>query len=133
LTRTQLPLVDCTLLFSGAALDEPTATRLAALLRVVADAARLRILSMLQAQPSHEACVCHVTDFLGLAQPTVSHHLRVLFDAGLVQRERRGNWVYYRAVSGALDDLRAALGSGASAMERSRSPSVACADDCQCQ
>lgn len=109
-TLTPLPVLDCAPLFSGAALDEAAATRLAALLRVLADPARLRILSLLQAQPSHEACVCHVTDFLGLGQPTVSHHLRVLFDAGLVQRERRGNWVYYRAVPGALDGLRMALG-----------------------
>ena len=108
-TLTTLPVLDCTPLFSGAALDEPAAARLAGLLRVLADPARLRILSLLQAQPSHEACVCHVTDFLGLGQPTVSHHLRVLFDAGLVQRERRGNWVYYRAVPGALDSLRSAV------------------------
>jgi ArsR family transcriptional regulator, arsenate/arsenite/antimonite-responsive transcriptional repressor len=77
---------------------------------VVADPARLRILSLLQAQPSREACVCHVTDFLGVGQPTVSHHRRVLFDAGFVHRERRGNWVYYRVVPGALDGVRAALG-----------------------
>jgi ArsR family transcriptional regulator len=89
-------------LFSGAALDEQAATRMACLLRVLADPARLRILSLLQAQPSQEACVCHVTDFLGLGQPTVSHHLRVLFEAGLVRRERR-NWVYYRVVPGALE------------------------------
>jgi Bacterial regulatory protein, arsR family len=78
-------------LLLGAALDEQSAARLAALLRTLADPARLRILSLLQTQPSHEACVCHVTDQLGLAQPTVSHHLRVLFEAGLEDRERRGN------------------------------------------
>ena len=132
-TFTPLRVLDCTPLFSGAALDEPAAARLAGLLRVLADPARLRILSLLQAQPSHEACVCHVTDFLGLGQPTVSHHLRVLFDAGLVQRERRGNWVYYSAVPGALEGLRAALGGGASAGEGSQSPSVARGDDCDCQ
>ena len=132
-TLARLPVLDCTPLFSGAALDEHAAARLASLLRVLADPARLRILSLLQAQPSQEACVCHVTDLLGLGQPTVSHHLRVLFEAGFVQRERRGNWVYYRAVPGALEGLRAALGGGTSAGEGSQSPSVACADDCQCQ
>jgi ArsR family transcriptional regulator len=129
---TTLPVLDCTPLFSGAALDEPAAARLAAVLRVLADPARLRILSLLQSQPSHEACVCHVTDFLGLGQPTVSHHLRVLFDAGLVQRERRGNWVYYRAIPGALEGLRAALGGGG-APSHSASAATPCTTDCDCR
>jgi ArsR family transcriptional regulator len=132
---TQLPVLDCTPLFAGAALDERSAVRLAGVLRVLADPARLRILSLLQAQPSNEACVCHLTDFLGLGQPTVSHHLRVLFDAGLVQRERRGNWVYYRAVPGALAGVRAALG-GELFPSPSRSlpiRSTASGDDCACR
>lgn len=99
-------------LFSGEVLDEQAAMRLASVLRALADPARLRILSLLQAQASREACVCHITDHLGLGQPTVSHHLRVLFEAGLVERERRGNWVYYRTVACALDSLRQALGGG---------------------
>lgn len=130
---TPLPVLDCTPLLSGAALDDAAAARLAAVLRVLADPTRLRILSLLQAQPSHEACVCHVTDFVGLGQPTVSHHLRVLFDAGLVQRERRGNWVYYRVVPEALEGLRTALGGGNPAREGSPSPTVTCGDDCQCE
>ena len=93
-----LPILDCTPLLSGAPRDEQSAVRLAALLRVLADPGRLRLLSLIQAQPSREACVCHLTEALGLSQPTVSHHLRVLFDAGLVDRERRGNWVYYRTL-----------------------------------
>jgi ArsR family transcriptional regulator len=105
-----LPVLDCTPLLSGAPLDDQAAAQLAAVLRVLADPARLRILSLIQAQPAREACVCHLTDALGLAQPTVSHHLRVLYGAGLLGRERRGNWVYYRAVPGALDGLRGALG-----------------------
>lgn len=105
--------LDCTPLFSGAPLDDQAATRLATLLKVLADPGRLRILSLIQSQPEREACVCHLTDALGLTQGTVSHHLRVLFDAGLVERERRGNWVYYRTVPGALTDLRNALGESA--------------------
>jgi ArsR family transcriptional regulator len=108
--RLQLPVLDCTPLFSGAPLDEDAATRMAAALRVLADPGRLRILSLVRAQPDHEACVCHLTEALGLSQPTVSHHLRVLYDAGLLERERRGTWVYYRIVRGALDELLAALG-----------------------
>jgi ArsR family transcriptional regulator len=109
-SKIMLPVLDCTPLLSGAPLDPRTAERLAAVLRVLADPARLRILSLIQSQPTHEACVCHLTDALGLSQPTVSHHLRVLYEARLVDRERRGNWVYYRTLPGALDDLRRALG-----------------------
>jgi ArsR family transcriptional regulator len=105
-----LPVLDCTPLFSGAPLDEPSAAKLAGLLKALAEPARLRLLSLIRAQPGQEACVCHLTDALDLSQPTVSHHLRVLFEAGLVDRDRRGNWVYYRAVPGALDGLRHALG-----------------------
>jgi len=127
--RIALPVLDCAPLLSGAVLDEPAATRLAAVLRTLADPGRLRILSLLQAQPDREACVCHLTDHLGLSQPTVSHHLRVLFETGLVDRERRGNWVYYRVVAGALDGVRDALGAGVGA---SVEAAADCSDSCNC-
>lgn len=90
---------------SGAPLSADGAARLAARLKAVADPARLRILSLIQAQPEGEACVCHLTGPLGLSQPTVSHHLKVLHEAGLVQREQRGTWAHYRADGDALDEL----------------------------
>ena len=94
-------------------LQEPLAAddaeRLAAALKAIADPARLRLLSLIQAQPDHEACVCHLTEPLGLSQPTVSHHLKVLLDAGLVERERRGSWAYYRVVPEPLAALRDVL------------------------
>ena len=127
--RIALPVLDCAPLLSGTVLHEPAAARLAALLRTLADSGRLRILSLLQAQPDGEACVCHLTDHLGLSQPTVSHHLRVLFEAGLVDRERRGNWVYYRVVAGALDGLRDALGAGVGS---SVEGAAVCSDSCNC-
>ena len=130
-TPTVLPILDCAPLLSGAPLDEPSAARLAALLRVLADPGRLRILSLIQSQPSHEACVCHLTDALGLSQPTVSHHLRVLFGAGLVERERRANWVYYRTVPGALGELRDALGE-ADPTTSAGSDAGLCAAACSC-
>jgi len=68
--------------------------------------ARLRLLSLIQAQPTGEACVCHLTEPLGLTQPTVSHHLKVLLDAGLVEREQRGSWAYFRVVPDQLRALR---------------------------
>jgi len=123
-------ILDCTPLFSGAALDHEAASRLAALVRVLADPARLRILSLIQAQPTREACVCHLTDALDLSQPTVSHHLRVLYEAGLVDRDRRANWVYYRAVNGALDGLREALGGDATDNPAVGSSSCSTACDC---
>ncbi len=85
------------------------AARLAQALRVIADPARLRLLSLIQAQPSGEACVCHLTEPLGLAQPTVSHHLKVLLEAGLVERDQRGSWAYFRVVPETLAVLRDSL------------------------
>ncbi len=94
-------------------LQEPLAAadadQMAAALRVIADPARLRLLSLIQAQPEHEACVCHLTEPLGLSQPTVSHHLKVLLQAGLVEREQRGSWAYFRVKPEPLAALRAVL------------------------
>jgi ArsR family transcriptional regulator len=95
----------CPPLLAGA-LDPSDAENLARALRVLADPARLRILSLIRAQPESEACVCHLTEPLGLTQPTVSHHLKVLLDAGLVEAERRGTWAYYRLVPDAIERLR---------------------------
>ncbi len=100
--------VACPPLLSGP-LDAGEAQRLAALLKTLADPARLRLLSLLQAQPAGEACVCHLIEPLGLSQPTVSHHLRVLLEAGLVERDRRGSWAYYRIVPERLATLRELL------------------------
>lgn len=89
---------------------EPTdAEQLASALKVIADPARLRLLSLIQAQPGHEACVCHLTEPLGLSQPTISHHLKVLLRAGLVEREQRGSWAYFRVREEPLAALRALL------------------------
>jgi len=87
-------------------LAEAEALHLAQALRAIADPARLRLLSLIQAQPENEACVCHLTEPLGLSQPTVSHHLKVLLQAGLVEREQRGSWAYYRVTPEPLRTLR---------------------------
>ncbi len=88
------------------AIDEGQAEQLASALKVLADPARLRLLSLIQAQSGGEACVCHLTEPLGLSQPTVSHHLKVLLQAGLVEREQRGSWAYFRVVPQPLEALR---------------------------
>lgn len=90
-------------------IGETDARRLAALLKVLAEPARLRLLSLIQAQPDGEACVCHLTAPLGLSQPTVSHHLKVLLEAGLVEREQRGSWAYFRVRPGPLAAIRDVL------------------------
>jgi ArsR family transcriptional regulator, arsenate/arsenite/antimonite-responsive transcriptional repressor len=99
----------CPPLLTGA-LDAGEAEGLARALKVLADPARLRLLSLIQAQPSGEACVCHLTEPLDLSQPTVSHHLKVLLDAGLVEREQRGSWAYFRVVPDQLRAVRELLG-----------------------
>jgi ArsR family transcriptional regulator, arsenate/arsenite/antimonite-responsive transcriptional repressor len=90
-------------------IDPGQAERLAAALRVLAEPARLRLLSLIQSQPDHEACVCHLTGPLGLTQPTVSHHLKVLLDAGLVEREQRGSWAFFRVLPEPLAAVRELL------------------------
>ena len=86
-------------------LDAEEADGLARALKVLADPARLRLLSLIQSQPAGEACVCHLTEPLGLTQPTVSHHLKVLLQAGFVEREQRGSWAFFRVVPDRLRSL----------------------------
>jgi len=95
------------------ALSEPEAEDLAAAFKVLADPARLRLLSMVANADSAEACVCDLVEPIGRSQPTVSHHLSVLADAGLVTREKRGRWAYYRVVPERLAVLRDALSAAA--------------------
>lgn len=85
------------------------AETLAATLRALADPTRLRLISLVAAHDDAEACVCDLTEPVGLSQPTVSHHLKVLVDAGILTREQRGRWAYYRLVSGQLDAVAAQL------------------------
>jgi len=81
------------------------AERLADVFKAVADPARLRLLSIIASHNGGEACVCDLTEPLALSQPTVSHHLKVLVEAGLLTREKRGRWAYYAVVPTALDAL----------------------------
>jgi ArsR family transcriptional regulator len=90
-------------------LAKAAAEQLATIFKAIADPALLRFLRFIAAQPSGEACVCYLMKPLGLSQPTVSHHLKILYEAGLLDRERRGTWVYYRIVPEQLAALRQAL------------------------
>ncbi len=115
-TRPLLPLLEepaelCCPPLAQAPLSEADAEELASRLKALADPVRLRLLSLVLA--SGEACVCDLTAPVGLSQPTVSHHLKVLADAGLLAREKRGRWAWYRLVPGSLGDLAAVIGSSA--------------------
>ncbi len=91
-------------------LSEERAAELAKDFAVLADPVRLRLLSMLASAPTGEACVCELVEPLARSQPTVSHHLKVLADAGLIVGEKRGRWVWYRAVPNRLVHLSGVLG-----------------------
>ena len=93
----------------AAPLDDASALELANGFAALADPARLRVISILAAAEGGEVCVCEFVEPLGKAQPTVSHHLKVLGDAGLVVGDRRGKWVWYSLVPGRLAELRSAL------------------------
>jgi ArsR family transcriptional regulator, arsenate/arsenite/antimonite-responsive transcriptional repressor len=88
------------------------AADLARMLKALADPTRLRLVSMVAAHEEGEACVCDLTEPLGLTQPTISHHLKVLVDAGIFTRDKRGVWAYYALVPSAMDALSAVLSSG---------------------
>lgn len=113
-----LPLVPTTVPTAGPAccpsglaepIDRDTAEELARLLKAVADPARLQLLSLLRSKDGCEACVCDLTEPLGLSQPTVSHHLKVLVEAGILAREKRGYWTWYSIVPSRLTELAAVL------------------------
>jgi len=86
------------------------AERISPLVKALADPVRLRLLSIVASHADGEACVCDLNDAFDLSQPTISHHLKLLHDAGLLDREKRGVWVYYRVNASALGDLAALLG-----------------------
>ena len=111
----QLPGLDITELqaccspLTGGVIDLPAAERIAAALKALAEPTRIRLISLIAAQPSAEACVCDLTDPVGLSQPTVSHHLKTLVDAGYLTREQRGRWAYFAVVPGALEAISTLL------------------------
>jgi ArsR family transcriptional regulator len=105
---SSLPIVtECCAPLLETPLSAEDAERLAGWYRVLGDPARLRLLSMIAARD--EVCACDLVEPLGISQPTVSHHLKVLYEAGLADREKRGRWVYYRAVPERIDILGRAL------------------------
>lgn len=93
-----------------AVLDDAQATALAARLKALADPVRLRLVSILACCDGGEICACDLPAMLDRKQPTISHHLKILTEAGLVKREQRGKWAWFRLAADGLDELRVALG-----------------------
>jgi ArsR family transcriptional regulator len=103
------PAVSCCSSLLTDRLTPDEAIHLAATFRVLGEPVRLQMLSLIAAQPSREVCACELVEPLGLSQPTVSHHLKVMHEAGLLDRERRGTWVYYWILPEKLAMLRESL------------------------
>lgn len=123
----QTTLLDpsCCSPLSRAPLDEASAAGLAPMFKALGDPARLRLMSLIASHAGGEACVCDISETIDLSQPTISHHLKVLRSAGLLDSERRASWVYYRVVPEALQQL-----SGILEIERGTAlPSEACTDE----
>jgi ArsR family transcriptional regulator len=111
---TQLPIVTtqfavCCAPLTGEVISAVDAEQFARAFKALGDPTRVRLLSLIAAHDGGEACICDLIDPVGLAQPTVSHHVKQLADAGLVTREQRGKWAYYRIANDALTALAAAI------------------------
>ncbi|MGZ4446588.1 MAG: metalloregulator ArsR/SmtB family transcription factor [Nocardioides sp.] len=110
LELTPVQTVACCSPLTQEPLSADAAERIAPLVKAIADPVRLRLLSLVASHEGGEACVCDLNDAFDLSQPTISHHLKVLHEVGLLDREKRGVWVYYRLQAGALRDLGGLLG-----------------------
>lgn len=113
-STTRLPidpvgLASCCSPLTGGVLDDASARQLAQVFKALGDPTRVRLVSLIAAADGAEACICDLTGPVGLSQPTVSHHMRLLTEAGLVTREQRGKWAYYRLVDEAFAALRTAI------------------------
>jgi ArsR family transcriptional regulator len=95
LTLTDISIASCAPEGLTSAIAREQAETLSSLLKVVADPTRLQLLALINSAPDAETCACNLTGPLGLSQPTISHHLKVLTDSGLLNREKRGTWVWY--------------------------------------
>ena len=103
---TELPTISCCTPLAGSSLSEQRAVEMEAVLKALADRHRLRIVNLLLRAGGEPVCVCEVQPLLGLSQGTVSHHLKQLVEAGLVERESRGTYSFFSLVPGALEAVR---------------------------
>src|ERR1700756_990915 len=99
----------CCQALAAAALGEPPAVELGTMFKTLGDPVRLRLLSLIPSHPGGQACVCEISGTFDVSQPTISHHLKLLRSAGLLDCERRGTWVYYWVIPSALQQLSSVL------------------------
>ena len=115
MSKSRLPLIDVSGCDVAPLVREPlsrdAAVELAGMLKALSDPVRLRLLSVVASRTGGEACVCDISVGIDVTQPTISHHLKVLRTAGLLDSERRGSWVYYRVIPEALQKLSTVLGA----------------------
>lgn len=111
---TELPVISCCTPLAGSSLSGERAAELELVLKALADRHRLRIVNLLLQAGGQPVCVCELQPLLGLSQGTVSHHLKLLVEAGIVVRETRGTYSYYSLVPGALDAVREVFATRAS-------------------
>ena len=109
-----LPIADvsghaCCGTVAGGTLEPAQADRIARVFKALGDPTRVKLMSLIAAGEGGEACICDLTDPVGLSQPTVSHHMKLLVEAGLATREQRGKWAYFRVVDGALESAARSL------------------------
>jgi ArsR family transcriptional regulator len=100
---------ECSVPLAGEPIGESAAAGLAQVFKALGNPVRLRLLSLIGTRQGGEVCVCDLTTAFDLTQPTISHHLKVLREAGILTSERRGTWVYYRLVPAALERMAALL------------------------
>jgi ArsR family transcriptional regulator len=110
-TLGSVEMAGCCPPLSSEPLSQAQAEQVAPLLKALAEPVRLRLMSLIASHPGGEACVCDLNNAFDLSQPTISHHLKVLHEAGLLDRDKRGVWVYYRARTQALASLGALIGN----------------------
>jgi ArsR family transcriptional regulator, arsenate/arsenite/antimonite-responsive transcriptional repressor len=124
----ELPVIECCTPLAGSSLSDERAAELERVIKALADRHRLRIVNLLLRAGGEPVCVCEVQPLLGLSQGTVSHHLKLLVEAGIVARKTRGTYSYFTLVPGALDAVRQVF----SAAERTALPTDAAGEPAPC-
>jgi ArsR family transcriptional regulator len=113
LELTPIQAIACCSPLAREPISEEVAEQVSIVLKALGDPVRLRLMSLVASHEGGEACVCDLNDAFDLSQPTISHHLKILHEAGLLEREKRGVWAYYRARTEALENLAAVIGGTA--------------------
>ena len=113
-------VLECCPALGAAALGESQAVELAAMFKALGDPVRLRLLSLIASHPGGQACVCEISSTFDVLQPTISHHLKLLRSAGLLDCERRGTWVYYWVIPAVLQQLSSVLNVNGRVIETSQ-------------